>query len=583
MYQKFYHLHRAPFQLTVDPDFFWAGAKYENGLQAMRYGLEHRGGLTLLTGDAGIGKTAVVHALFRRLEDQRVLTAMIPDPCLTEEEFFNLVLAALGIAERVQGRDEFHDHLLALLERAGGLGRQVLLVIDEAQRLADSVIREIDAMLELGPGPAGGLSVCLVGRINDPRALMELVGGAFTDRVTVTCHLSPLTAEESACYIRHRLQVAGAESEIFTEDALREVHRFAEGYPGLINGLCDFALFSAYNREMAQVTADVVRSSGASLRLAEDGAYGAAGRGAEAGSGPDRSLAPVGEDGGRECAAAEPGQVPAGRDEDGSPGQDAVGPGSDQPPVRRGRVAVISSFAVAAVLVLLVGGILYYREPHGSGRTPPVEAPAASRSGAPLEQRPRKMDAAPAAPRATTTADGRQSRQAGDTATVPVAEPAATREDTAAANPAEPGGDHKVAGQEAAQPGPGSGTVRPHAVAAPEAGAARQAGQQAETVAAAPGGDEKAAGPAQQAAQPVPDRAAGTRDVAHPLPPALKALLAGGSLAGEPSVKRLPDLRITPVPGHVPAAEHDRGATGHDPADVIDWVLKKKHHRDPGR
>ncbi len=620
MYQKFYHLSRAPFQLTVDPDFFWSGAKYEKALEAMCYGLEHGGGLTLLTGDAGVGKTAVVHALFRRLEDQRILTAMIPDPCLTELEFFNLVLAALGVGARVEDRKDFHGRLLAFLEQAGGRGRRILLVIDEAQRLTDEVIREIDAMLDLGPGPAGGLSICLVGQINDPRALMDLVGGAFTDRVMVSCHLSPLTAEESATYIRHRLQVAGAESDIFTDDALAEVHRFAEGYPGLINGLCDFALFSAYNRELNQVTAEVVRSSGASLRLAEGGQGGVGGREARPGSGPPGSDA-SGEDApGMECAAGErilDASVP---EDDASSGEGADGAGADgrSAPARQGRFAVISSFGAMAVLVLLAGGFLYYRQPTDSGWIRPLEPPSAGLPSAPQDKQLAEKGPAPGPEPATAVQDvlatglageaspeqmdtgsdegrsaalspagesGRVPAKTTDVGPLPAVGPGAAA-DAVAESVAPEKEDALVPAQTAGETAEPVATLvrdREETAAAPgTVDAENEAGGETVTPPAGPAGPRHnvaSAGPEQE---PSPEAVNRTEKDVN-LPPSLKALLAGGSLAGEAPVQRLPDVHINAIPHRSPGMEHDRADTGSDPGKVIDWLLKEKHRSAPSR
>ncbi len=633
MYQTFYHLHRAPFQLTVDPDFFWAGAKYENALEAMRYGLEHRGGLTLLTGEAGVGKTAVVQALFRRLEDQRILTAMIPDPCLTELEFFNLVLAALGAGAQVGDREEFHRRLLEFLGQRGDRDHKVLLVIDEAQRLAGSVVREIEAMLELGSGPAMGLCICLVGRINDSRALMELVGGAFSDRVTVTCHLTPLSLEESASYVRHRLQVAGAESEIFTEDALQEVHRFTGGYPGLINGLCDFALFSAYNQELAQVTAEVVRRSGANLRLAEGGENCAAEGEVNDGSGSIEAVEPGGDDVDAGCVAADSGGIEAGPGDDDLTEQEAAGADNTQRAVRRGRFVLISSVGAVAMVVLLVGGFLYSRGDLHSGWTLPVEPPSAGPPAAALERQAQKEGGGPAPSPDLAAEHGQATGPAGPGA---VPESVAGRKDEARADrvagvaadmDADKGtevpGEAPAAGPDgvgpaaADMPAPGSGGDEPPVPSSPTAAPAAgpDAGQQLvppvavtgteqaepDSVPAAPQGPESAAerqaeiaappvaadagqvAPVPAAAELVPAPEAGSVGHAQHLSPALKALLSGGSLAGGPTVERLPDLKIRSAPVRAPAPVFDQETTDPDPSDVIDWLLKKKHKNDPGR
>ncbi len=563
MYQKYYHLRRAPFQLTVDPDFFWPGAGYEKALEAMGYGLGHRGGLTLLSGDAGVGKTAVVHALFRRLqaEGRRILTALVPDPCQTEQEFFNLVLAALGIGARVRDREDFHDRLLGYLEETGGQGRQVLLVIDEAQRLVDSVIREVDALLDLGPGPAGGLCICLVGRISDSRALMELVGGVFANRVMVSCHLSPLTAGESADYIRHRLRLAGAESDIFTGDALQEVHRFAEGYPGLINALCDFALFSAYNRDLPRVTAEVVRSSGASLRLAEEQRESGVGNGTASREGHAREEiageAGNRDDGGEMAAGEETETVASAREETGRDhAGEAAGSGGPELSAPRARFPVISSFGALAAVVFLVSGYLYVQHNNNRAWSPPAEPTSA---GLPAPVPPVADQDEPPPPGTDTSAEE-------VTAVSPEPEAEAEPQRQPPAHGA--GNDGSVP----ATADPADMEPAPAEPVVTETGAAGERKTHDAGRGTAPAGTG-----------PVVGQATGHVPRPETLSPALKTLLAGGSLAGDPTLRRLPPVRINAGSGRPQHAGTEEKETVPDPADVIDWLLKKKRHREPAR
>ncbi|GEM_PF-4517507 len=607
MYRKFYHLRKAPFQMTVDPDFFWTGEKYARALEAMRYGLEHRGGLTLLTGESGTGKTAVVQALFRLVEEQQVLSGMIPDPCRTEAEFFNLVLAALGIPARVEKRQAFHAHLRSLLEETGGQGRQVLLVIDEAQRLSSGVVREIDAMLDLPPGPAGGLSICLVGRLHDSRELMELIAGIFSEKVTVTYRITPLTEQETASYIRHRLAVAEAGRDIFTEEALHEVHRCTKGYPGLINGLCDFAMFSAHNMGLAEIGAEVVLRSGASLRLAGVAeASETAAQDAAAGS-VGNSTAPAGGNSAGQCdpehaagenvpaTAAEDGEQEAARSRAGEPA------GMPEPSVRRGRFAVISSFGALAAVVLLVGGALYYRHTTDTAWMPPAEPPSAGPPS--LAEAPEPpADQVISTAETVSTASGRDLRE-----TVLAAKPVESR-DSPPSPPAPPAssateGAPATMQPVVAAPGVTEGPEKDAPANPPAAASVRTAGSDAKAPPAAGSAareivsGDSATGPEPMAGErgpaPVP---AATAPISGPAPeeqqpsrsaeslsPALKALLAGGTLAGDPAVRRLPDVRVNSSPGRTPRPEARRGDGDPDPTEVIDWLLKKKSGRDTSR
>ena len=82
----------------------------------------------------------------------------------------------------------------------------------------------------------------------------------LNQRIVVRCRLESLDTEETSAYILHRLKVAGrADGALFTPDALREIYRCSDGFPRMINIICDRALLSSYAESRGQVTPHDVR------------------------------------------------------------------------------------------------------------------------------------------------------------------------------------------------------------------------------------------------------------------------------------------------------------------------------------
>ncbi len=266
MHLQFYHLNRPPFQLATDPDFFWEGKNYVKSFDVLKYSLEHHGGLSLLTGTAGSGKSMVVRALLNALGNT-VRAAVIPDSSLTGQEFYDLVAHEFNLAAGIENREDFHDRIHVLLQEARENNQQVLLVIDEAQQLSGELIDEIGELITLQPVDSGGLGICLVGQADTARDLVTRVSQAFENHVIVRYHLAPFTQDETGKYIQHRLNVAGADRRIFTDDAIREIYHCSGGYPGQINIICDLALFAGYTENAAEIGPALIGSSAAKLQF----------------------------------------------------------------------------------------------------------------------------------------------------------------------------------------------------------------------------------------------------------------------------------------------------------------------------
>ena len=266
MHLQFYHLNRPPFQLATDLDFFWEGTNYVKSSDVLKYSLEHHGGLSLLTGKAGSGKSLVVRALLDALGNS-VRAAVIPDSSLTGQEFYDLVAHGFDLPGTIENRQDFHDRIHGLLKEARANKQQVLLVVDEAQQLSRELIDEIGELINLQPVDSGGLGICLVGQADTAQDPATRISQAFENHVIVRYHLAPFTVDETGEYIRHRLKVAGADRPVFTDDAIREIHQCSGGYPGQINIICDLALFTGCTENAAEIGPAIIQTSAAKLQF----------------------------------------------------------------------------------------------------------------------------------------------------------------------------------------------------------------------------------------------------------------------------------------------------------------------------
>src|SRR6202161_1764416 len=267
MYLAFFGIAEKPFAITPDPRYLYLSARHADALAHLVYGINEAGGFIQLTGEVGTGKTTTSRPLRARAPKNAEI-ALILNPRLSAGEFLLALCEELGLGtdERsTHNTKELVDLLNRYLLRAHAQGRRVVLIVDEAQNLDPEVLEYIRLLTNLETETQKLLQIILIGQPELRRLLAREDLRQIAQRVTGRYHLDPLTRAETAAYVRHRLRVAGATADIFTNGALREVYNVSRGIPRVINIICDRALLGAYTQDLHQVPAALVRRAAAEV------------------------------------------------------------------------------------------------------------------------------------------------------------------------------------------------------------------------------------------------------------------------------------------------------------------------------
>ena len=246
MYNQFYGFREPPFNITPDPRFLFFSDRHREAFNHILFGIRERKGFVQITGEVGAGKTTLCRAVLEELGPNHV-TALILNPCLDTTQLLRTVLTEFGLqpgrSDRVECLEMLNRFLLEQLEK----GRDVVLLIDEAQDLDAELLEQVRLLSNLETDQRKLLQIVLLGQPElreklDDRSLRQL-----RQRITVRYHLTPLDREEVERYIQHRLQVAGGNGRpAFTSWAVRSIHRYSGGIPRLVNAVCDKALLAGF-------------------------------------------------------------------------------------------------------------------------------------------------------------------------------------------------------------------------------------------------------------------------------------------------------------------------------------------------
>ena len=261
MYLQFYGLREAPFANVCDERYFYESPRHAEALGRMLYTVEQRRGLVLVTGEIGTGKTFLSQVLAARL-GRRCQTLLLRHPSDTPKQVVRSVSQLMGLpvspdADKIMMVDAIERHLAG----SGAGGRLCALIFDEAQCLSDGALEEIRLLWNMEARGQRLFQMVLMGHPEFRERLGRPQMAALKQRVAMSYHLGPLTAEETTAYIMHRRRVARDEGCTlqFTPNALAEIYRLTGGVPRLINALCDKALLAGYARGKPVIKSKTVR------------------------------------------------------------------------------------------------------------------------------------------------------------------------------------------------------------------------------------------------------------------------------------------------------------------------------------
>ena len=254
MYQHYFGLAEAPFSIAPDPRYLYLSQRHQEALAHLLYGVNADGGFVLLTGEVGAGKTTVCRCLLEQIPASCDV-AYIFNPKLTVGELLSTICIEFGIAVPPGNASVkvFVDCINAYLIDAHARGRHTVLIIDEAQNLSAVVLEQMRLLTNLETNERKLLQIILIGQPELALMLERPELRQLSQRIIARYHLGPLTKPEVAAYVRHRLEIAGAQRQLFPASLMGRLYRMSGGVPRVINVLCDRALLGTYVQEKARV------------------------------------------------------------------------------------------------------------------------------------------------------------------------------------------------------------------------------------------------------------------------------------------------------------------------------------------
>jgi general secretion pathway protein A len=260
MYLDFYHLKKAPFHITPDPEFLFLSPSHKAALGALVYGIEERQGFVALIGEVGLGKTTILRSYLERVDQSQLRPIYIFNSNVSFGDLLKTLCQEFGIEVLTENVADTVNRLHQVLIEEYKQGRNVALIVDEAQHMPIETLEHLRMLSNLETSTQKLIQIVLVGQPEFEAKLNNYALRQLKQRLVIRGTISPLTVEESRDYIVYRLaKVVMVDEPIFTRGALRKIIKYTQGTPRVINVLCTNALIQGFGYRKRRISTKIIK------------------------------------------------------------------------------------------------------------------------------------------------------------------------------------------------------------------------------------------------------------------------------------------------------------------------------------
>jgi len=250
----FYQFSEKPFEDNPDPKFLYLTASYQEIFTSILTWAKEGNGFAVVTGEAGTGKTFLIHALIKHL-NEKVTPILVPNPPTTIEDLLRTILLVLKQPTHEESETALFHRFTRSLDQMMAQDKTLLIILDEAQGLNDRILYDIERFLDLR---SKLIRVIFVGQPHFDKKISSMDLRRHGQKIETKQKIKPLTEEESCGYIDHRLRLVGSSSEIMTPKAISMICSYTQGISNLINHVCDNALWVGCSMNRKEINADII-------------------------------------------------------------------------------------------------------------------------------------------------------------------------------------------------------------------------------------------------------------------------------------------------------------------------------------
>lgn len=241
MFEEFYGLVKTPFSRDIPTDHLYQSNMLEEILGRLEYAAK-RQLFAVVTGDCGTGKTTTIRKFKENLAASKFMVMYLADSKLTPRHFYKGLLEQLGCEAKFY-RGDAKRQLHREIELLQGIHHLLpVVIVDEAHLLDKEMLEEVRFLLNFKMDAQSPMTLILVGQSELWDRLKLQSYAAIRQRIDLQCKLPHLDRAQVGEYVKRHLSYAGADHDIFSDNAVDEIFKFSGGAARMVNKVCTHCL-----------------------------------------------------------------------------------------------------------------------------------------------------------------------------------------------------------------------------------------------------------------------------------------------------------------------------------------------------
>ena len=244
MFTQYFGFTHNPFTRHVAREMLFKWRDFENLAIRLTHFIKE-GGIFLLTGNIGTGKTTALRAFTQTLNPNTYRVIYTNDMIDSKKDFYSAILTHLGVTPSHFAGTSRRILRTHLQEMATVKKQMPIVILDEAQNLPSFILEEVRLLLNSEFDSESLIHFIIAGHKLLQQRMSLHENEALRQRITLKFHMHGLSLEETCAYVHHRLESASSSNQIFADAVLAKIHEQSRGIPRMINKICYSLLLAA--------------------------------------------------------------------------------------------------------------------------------------------------------------------------------------------------------------------------------------------------------------------------------------------------------------------------------------------------